>query len=78
MRNLELGLFYVLIEPILYHKISFYQKMLRIFLLLDCSSFVSLCKTPNTGVSATGKTRLDKERVALCIAEMVTLCNNNQ
>ena len=52
--------------------------MLRIFLLLDCSSFVSLCKTPNTGVSATGKTRLDKERVALCIAEMVTLCNNNQ
>ena len=30
-----------------------------------------LCLTPNTGLSMTGKTRLDKERLALAQAEMV-------
>ena len=30
-----------------------------------------LCITPNTGLSMTGKTRLDKERLAQAQAEMV-------
>ena len=29
-----------------------------------CSSFLTLCSTPNTGLSMTGKTRLDKEKLA--------------
>ncbi|XP_023341787.1 otoferlin, partial [Eurytemora carolleeae] len=38
-----------------------------------CNGFLSLCKTPNTGVSSTGKTRLDKERIALCQSELETI-----
>jgi hypothetical protein len=34
---------------------------------------VSLCKTPNTGLSTSGKTRLDKERMTQCQAEIVSL-----
>jgi hypothetical protein len=34
---------------------------------------MSLCKTPNTGLSSSGKTRLDKERLAQCQAELVSL-----
>ena len=36
-----------------------------------CSTFLTLCSTPNTGLSMTGKTRLDKERLALCQQELV-------
>ena len=36
-----------------------------------CSTFVLLCTTPNTGLSMTGKTRLDKERLTQSQAEMV-------
>jgi hypothetical protein len=42
-----------------------------IFVLVGCTNFVTLCKTPNTGLSSSGKTRLDKERLAQCQAEMV-------
>ena len=35
-----------------------------------CSTFVLLCSTPNTGLSMTGKTRLDKERLTQSQAEM--------
>ena len=42
-----------------------------------CSNFVSLSKTPNTGLSASGKTRLDKERLAQCQAELVGLPIHN-
>ena len=40
-------------------------------LFAGCSTFVLLCTTPNTGLSMTGKTRLDKERLTQCQAEMV-------
>ena len=38
-----------------------------------CSTFVLLCSTPNTGLSMTGKTRLDKERLTQSQTEMETV-----
>ena len=37
----------------------------------QCSNFSLLCSTPNTGLSMTGKTRLDKERLTQCQRELV-------
>ena len=37
----------------------------------SCSNFSLLCTTPNTGLSMTGKTRLDKERLTQCQRELV-------
>lgn len=37
----------------------------------SCSNFSLLCSTPNTGLSMTGKTRLDKERLSQCQRELV-------
>ena len=37
----------------------------------SCSNFSLLCTTPNTGLSMTGKTRLDKERLVQCQKELV-------
>ena len=37
----------------------------------SCGNFSLLCTTPNTGLSMTGKTRLDKERLTQCQRELV-------
>ena len=39
----------------------------------SCSNFSLLCSSPNTGLSMTGKTRLDKERLQQCQRELVSL-----
>ena len=36
----------------------------------SCSNFSLLCSSPNTGLSMTGKTRLDKERLQQCQREL--------
>ena len=38
----------------------------------SCSNFSLLCSSPNTGLSMTGKTRLDKERLQQCQRELVS------
>ena len=38
----------------------------------SCSNFSLLCSGPNTGLSMTGKTRLDKERLQQCQRELVS------
>ena len=43
----------------------------------SCGNFSLLCTTPNTGLSMTGKTRLDKERLTQCQRELVTDKSNN-
>ena len=37
-----------------------------------CNKYSSLCKTSSSGLSAPGKTRLDRERAKMCIAEIVS------
>ena len=39
----------------------------------NCSNFSLLCSSPNTGLSMTGKTRLDKERLQQCQRELETI-----
>ena len=39
----------------------------------SCANFSLLCTTPNTGLSMTGKTRLDKERLTQCQRELVRI-----
>ena len=40
-------------------------------IIAGCNKYSSLCKTSSSGLSAPGKTRLDRERAKMCIAEMV-------
>ena len=47
-------------------------------LYLSCGNFSLLCTTPNTGLSMTGKTRLDKERLTQCQRELVTDKTKNE
>ena len=46
------------------NKLVFVRNQLFNFSQAGCSSFLTLCSTPNTGLSMTGKTRLDKEKLA--------------
>ena len=50
-------------------------------LFQSCGNFSLLCTTPNTGLSMTGKTRLDKERLTQCQRELVRsfvmICHRN-
>ncbi len=48
------------------------KKPLKIhFYFTACTKYSNLCKSSSSGLSAPGKTRLDRERAKLCLAEMV-------
>ena len=38
-----------------------------------CKKFIELSKSPNSGLSAQGKTRLDRERAKVCLSEVVSV-----
>ena len=40
--------------------------------LQGCNKYGNLCRSPSSGLSAQGKTRLDRERAKMCQAEMVS------
>ena len=42
---------------------------------LACSKYCTLCRSSSSGLSAPGKTRLDRERAKMCQNEMVSTCN---
>ena len=41
---------------------------------LACSKYCTLCRSSSSGLSAPGKTRLDRERAKMCQNEMVSNC----